>query len=76
LVIEGHTDSTGKKDHNKKLSVSRADAVISFLESQGVARSRLDRQGLRRRRPVADNTTADGRQANRRVQCRLPRTRS
>ena len=35
LVIEGHTDSTGKKDHNKKLSVARADAVIGLLESAG-----------------------------------------
>jgi outer membrane protein OmpA-like peptidoglycan-associated protein len=71
LVIEGHTDSTGKKDHNKKLSVSRADAVISFLESQGVVRTRLTGKGYADERPVADNTTADGRQANRRVQVQI-----
>ncbi len=40
LVIEGHTDSTGKKDFNKRLSVARADAVIGFLESNGVSSAR------------------------------------
>jgi outer membrane protein OmpA-like peptidoglycan-associated protein len=71
LVIEGHTDSTGKKDFNKRLSVSRADAVIGFLESNGVARSRLTGKGYADEQPVADNSTADGRQANRRVQIQI-----
>jgi len=71
LVIEGHTDSTGKKDHNKKLSVNRADAVINFLEAAGVARSRLTGKGLADEQPVADNSTAEGRQANRRVQIQI-----
>jgi outer membrane protein OmpA-like peptidoglycan-associated protein len=71
LVVEGHTDNTGKKDFNKKLSVNRADAVISFLESNGVARSRLTGKGLADEQPVGDNSTADGRQANRRVQIQI-----
>jgi outer membrane protein OmpA-like peptidoglycan-associated protein len=71
LVIEGHTDSTGKKEHNKKLSVSRADAVIGFLESNGVERSRLTGKGFADEQPVGDNSTADGRQANRRVQIQI-----
>jgi outer membrane protein OmpA-like peptidoglycan-associated protein len=71
LVIEGHTDNTGKKDHNKKLSVQRADAVIGFLESAGVARTRMTGRGYADERPVAENTSAEGRQANRRVQIQI-----
>jgi outer membrane protein OmpA-like peptidoglycan-associated protein len=71
LVIEGHTDNTGKKDFNKKLSVNRADAVIGFLESNGVARSRLTGKGYADEQPVSDNSTAEGRQANRRVQIQI-----
>jgi outer membrane protein OmpA-like peptidoglycan-associated protein len=71
LVIEGHTDSTGTKAHNKKLSISRADSVVSFLESNGVARSRLTSRGYADEQPVASNASADGRQANRRVQIQI-----
>jgi outer membrane protein OmpA-like peptidoglycan-associated protein len=71
LVVEGHTDNTGKKALNQKLSVARADSVIGFLESQGVARSRLTGRGYADDMPVADNSTADGRQANRRVQIQI-----
>jgi outer membrane protein OmpA-like peptidoglycan-associated protein len=71
LVIEGHTDSTGKKDHNKKLSVARADAVIAFLEGAGVERSRMTGKGYADDQPVADNSTAEGRQQNRRVQIQI-----
>jgi outer membrane protein OmpA-like peptidoglycan-associated protein len=70
LVIEGHTDSTGKKAHNKKLSLDRAESVIAFLETNGVARSRLTSRGYADEQPVAPNTTA-GRQANRRVQVQI-----
>jgi outer membrane protein OmpA-like peptidoglycan-associated protein len=71
LVIEGHTDNTGKKETNKKLSVARADAVISFLESQGVERARLTGKGYADEQPVGDNSTDAGRQANRRVQIQI-----
>jgi outer membrane protein OmpA-like peptidoglycan-associated protein len=71
LVIEGHTDNVGKKAFNQKLSVARADAVIAFLESKGVARSRLTGRGYADDMPVADNTTPDGRQQNRRVQIQI-----
>ena len=71
LVIEGHTDSTGKKAFNQRLSVARADAVIGFLESQGVQRARMTGRGYADERPVADNSTADGRQQNRRVQIQI-----
>jgi outer membrane protein OmpA-like peptidoglycan-associated protein len=71
LVIEGHTDSTGKKDHNKKLSIARAESVIGFLESHGVARPRLTGRGYADEQPVAPNTTAQGRQQNRRVEVEI-----
>jgi outer membrane protein OmpA-like peptidoglycan-associated protein len=71
LIIEGHTDSTGKKDFNKRLSVSRADSVISFLESQGVDRSRMTGRGFADEMPVADNSSEAGRSQNRRVQIHI-----
>lgn len=71
LIIEGHTDNTGKKDFNQKLSVARAEAVVAFLQSQGVDRGRMTSRGLADERPVADNASTDGRQANRRVEVNI-----
>jgi outer membrane protein OmpA-like peptidoglycan-associated protein len=71
LVIEGHTDNVGKKASNQKLSVARAESVIGFLETEGVARTRLTGRGYADDQPVASNETADGRQQNRRVQIQI-----
>jgi outer membrane protein OmpA-like peptidoglycan-associated protein len=71
LVIEGHTDSKGSKKVNRKLSLARAEAVIGFLESQGVERARMTARGMADEMPVADNTTEGGRQQNRRVQVQI-----
>ena len=71
LVIEGHTDNTGKKELNRKLSVERAESVIAFLGQNGVARARMTGQGLADDRPVADNQTAEGRKKNRRVEVQI-----
>jgi outer membrane protein OmpA-like peptidoglycan-associated protein len=71
LVIEGHTDNRGKKAFNQKLSLSRAQSVISFLESQGVAGHRMTPRGYADDMPVADNSTEDGRRQNRRVQIQI-----
>lgn len=71
LIIEGHTDSTGKKEWNKKLSQQRAETVIGFLASAGVDRARLTAQGHGDERPAADNATAEGRQKNRRVEIQI-----
>ena len=71
LVIEGHTDNTGKKDHNMKLSAERAEAVIGELVADGVQRARLTGRGLGDSAPVADNATSAGRQQNRRVQVQI-----
>ena len=67
IKIEGHADATGSEDHNLKLSKQRADAVSSFLASQGVKTSRVDETGYGEAQPVADNSTEAGRRKNRRV---------
>ena len=71
LVIEGHTDNRGKKALNQKLSVARAESVVSFLEGQGVARARMTAKGYADDMPVADNSTEEGRRQNRRVQIQI-----
>ncbi|WP_025732990.1 OmpA family protein [Carnimonas nigrificans] len=66
--IEGHTDSTGTEAYNKRLSQRRADSVAQYLTSQGVDASRLTTEGFGESRPVADNSTREGRAQNRRVE--------
>lgn len=68
LRIEGHTDNTGKRDVNQRLSEQRAAAVVNWLASKGVDRGRLTAQGFADSKPVADNSTEDGRAKNRRVE--------
>ena len=68
LQIEGHTDSTGSDELNQKLSEQRAGTVKSFLVEQGLNDGAVSAQGFGKTMPVADNTTAKGRQQNRRVE--------
>jgi outer membrane protein OmpA-like peptidoglycan-associated protein len=68
LEIEGHTDSTGTADFNQTLSEKRANAVRDYLISQGLRSDSLTAVGLGQDNPVADNSTAAGRQQNRRVE--------
>jgi outer membrane protein OmpA-like peptidoglycan-associated protein len=67
-AIEGHTDSVGNENYNQVLSQRRADAVKSFLVSQGIATSRLTSAGKGESSPIGDNVSASGRQQNRRVE--------
>ncbi len=67
IVIEGHTDSTGSADHNLALSIRRAQSVAGYLEQQQVQSTRFHVSGYGPTQPVASNATAEGRQANRRV---------
>jgi len=71
LIVEGHTDNTGKKAKNKKLSLARAKSVIAFLEGQGVEGGRMKPEGFADDRPVAPNNTKEGRAQNRRVQIQI-----
>jgi outer membrane protein OmpA-like peptidoglycan-associated protein len=68
LDIEGHTDSTGSDELNQKLSDQRADSVRKYLMEQGMPETSLIAVGFGKSMPVADNSTAAGRQQNRRVE--------
>jgi outer membrane protein OmpA-like peptidoglycan-associated protein len=68
VEVAGHTDSTGSDSYNQSLSERRAGSVAQYLRSQKIASERLLTVGMGEARPVADNATADGRQANRRVE--------
>lgn len=68
LSVEGHTDDRGDPAENAKLSVSRAQAVCRALSECGVFPKRLVPHGFGATLPLADNTSEDGRQRNRRVQ--------
>lgn len=69
LRAEGHTDNTGSAALNQKLSHDRANAVMGYLmQEQGVAPDMISAEGFGFDQPVADNSTRDGRQANRRVE--------
>lgn len=68
VLIEGHTDNTGTDAINLPLSERRAQAVANYTATQGVDASRISTKGLGSSDPVADNTTEEGKQANRRVE--------
>ncbi|MBT1706141.1 OmpA family protein [Fulvivirgaceae bacterium PWU20] len=68
VLIEGHTDVTGTREHNMTLSEKRAESVSSYLETLGVAKKRLTTEGYGPDQPVADNNSDYGRQQNRRVE--------
>ncbi len=71
LVVKGHTDSTGDPVENLALSQRRAEAVRSYMAERGVNEFRLEAQGLGDSVPLADNTTDEGRQRNRRIEFEL-----
>jgi outer membrane protein OmpA-like peptidoglycan-associated protein len=66
--VEGHTDDVGSAASNEALSLERAQAVRLFLESRGVAASRVDVLGLGDSMPLSGNETEEGRSSNRRVE--------
>lgn len=71
LAIEGHTDSEGKADYNKTLSLERAESVKDYLIALGISEDRLQARGFGLEYPVADNATEAGRLKNRRVEIRF-----
>ncbi len=68
ILLEGHTDATGSEEWNLELSRLRAQAVANFLESQNVDARRFHIMGYGESQPIADNSTAQGRAQNRRVE--------
>ncbi len=68
ILIEGHTDSKGSEEYNQELSKERAEAVANALAKMGVRNVRINEVGYGENQPIADNSTAEGRQQNRRVE--------
>lgn len=68
LTIYGHTDNTGSRAINEKLSNERAESVAKYLIGKGISGGRLTTEGKAYDEPVADNSTAEGRALNRRVE--------
>lgn len=68
VEVDGYTDSTGSPAYNQKLSQQRADSVLNYLVSQSVPTASITAKGFGQDNPVAPNTTAAGRQQNRRVE--------
>ncbi len=71
IEVAGHSDDVGNANQNIGLSLRRAQTVRDFLISYGVDGSRLTFKGYGEAQPIADNSTADGRATNRRVELRL-----
>jgi OmpA-OmpF porin, OOP family len=69
--IGGYTDNTGDAGQNLKLSQERAESVVAELTKLGVDPSRMEAKGYGEEHPVADNSTEDGRQQNRRIALRV-----
>ncbi len=68
ITIYGHTDNTGSREFNVKLSLQRAVAVAGFLNTNGVEMKRMTTEGKAWDMPVGDNATVEGRALNRRVE--------
>jgi outer membrane protein OmpA-like peptidoglycan-associated protein len=71
VEITGHTDSTGAERHNVALSTRRAEAVTDYLVDHGATFDRISFEGFGSSRPIAPNTTEEGRGRNRRVEVRI-----
>jgi outer membrane protein OmpA-like peptidoglycan-associated protein len=68
LEIDGYTDSVGSDEYNQTLSDKRAETVRDYLTTSGVSTNNVSARGFGKADPVADNSTAAGRQLNRRVE--------
>jgi len=68
IEADGHTDAIGTDEYNQKLSEARAESVRSYLAQEGVPADHLTSRGFGKTRPISTNTTAEGRQRNRRVE--------
>jgi outer membrane protein OmpA-like peptidoglycan-associated protein len=71
VQIQGHTDSTGDAAYNQKLSERRANAVKTALVARGVQETQVFVTGFGKTKPIADNSTAEGRAKNRRVELHI-----
>jgi outer membrane protein OmpA-like peptidoglycan-associated protein len=68
ILLEGHTDSDGSDEYNMNLSERRARSVANYLAQQGVDMRRMSVMWYGESQPIADNSTPEGKQENRRVE--------
>jgi outer membrane protein OmpA-like peptidoglycan-associated protein/Tfp pilus assembly protein PilF/Tol biopolymer transport system component len=68
VEIDGHTDNIGKKEDNITLSLNRANAVVNYITSKGINKSRLTAKGYGDMRPIESNDTEEGKSHNRRTE--------
>ena len=68
IMLRGHTDNQGTREHNQRLSEDRAQAVLEYLVTHGIDRQRLSWRGFGKTQPIDSNNTPEGRQHNRRVE--------
>jgi outer membrane protein OmpA-like peptidoglycan-associated protein len=68
IIIEGHTDNIGDPEQNKRLSLERAFNVREYLIKKGIAGKRIQFKGYGDTKPIADNSTEEGKKLNRRVE--------
>lgn len=71
IEIAGHADATGPEQYNLKLSEKRARSVVRYLNEKGIAKNRISVVYLGESKPIAPNTTVDGRRRNRRVEFKI-----
>ncbi len=71
IEIDGHTDNVGKPADNLTLSNNRAKAVINYFLYKGITADRLSSKGFGETKPVAENTSEQGRAKNRRTELKV-----
>jgi len=71
IEVSGYTDSLGKEEVNKKRSIQRAKIVKKFLVKQGIGKQRIKAEGFGEENPIADDSTKEGRETNRRVEIKF-----
>ena len=71
VTIEGHTDNIGSQPYNQKLSDGRANSVMKALVERGIGADRLTAIGFGKLKPIASNSTPEGRAENRRIEFKV-----
>jgi outer membrane protein OmpA-like peptidoglycan-associated protein len=71
IQIEGHTDTKGTDEYNLNLAGGRITSVEAYMESKGIAPTRIVTKSYGELVPIADNETEEGRQQNRRVEFKI-----
>ena len=68
VQVQGHTDTDGSAELNRKLSQARSESVVKYMIGKGIKKDRLEGKGFGPDVPIADNAIPEGREANRRVE--------